>query len=85
MKSLTRVIVVSAVVFIAAPAAMRAHFKLVEPASWLIEDDRRDPQKAVTHVGTAPSGGGGGLTVTRRDRLGGLLHDLHPTRKKSEV
>src|SRR5437773_8784256 len=23
-----------------------AHFKLLEPASWLIEDDRGDPQKA---------------------------------------
>jgi hypothetical protein len=28
------------------PAVMQAHFKLVEPASWLIEDDRGDPQKA---------------------------------------
>jgi hypothetical protein len=29
-----------------APAVIQAHFKLVEPASWLIEDDRGDPQKA---------------------------------------
>ena len=43
MKSLTRVIVVSAVVFIAAPAAMRAHFKLVEPASWLILEPADPP------------------------------------------
>ena len=28
------------------PAVIHAHFKLVEPASWLIEDDRGDPQKA---------------------------------------
>jgi len=31
---------------IAAPAVTLAHFKLVEPASWLIEGDRGDPQKA---------------------------------------
>ena len=28
------------------PAAAHAHFKLVEPASWLVENDRGDPQKA---------------------------------------
>jgi hypothetical protein len=28
------------------PAATQAHFKLVEPASWLVEDERGDPQKA---------------------------------------
>src|SRR3954465_3094501 len=28
------------------PAVTHAHFKLLEPASWLIEDDRGDPQKA---------------------------------------
>src|SRR5262245_33551784 len=30
----------------AAQTAISAHFKLVEPASWLIENDRGDPQKA---------------------------------------
>jgi hypothetical protein len=35
---------------LAAPT-VDAHFKLLEPASWLIEDDRGDPQK------TAPCGG----------------------------
>src|ERR1051325_4228262 len=30
----------------AAQIAASAHFKLVEPASWLIESDRGDPQKA---------------------------------------
>ena len=29
-----------------APAVGSAHFKLLEPASWLIEDNRGDPQKA---------------------------------------
>ena len=28
------------------PAAVQAHFKLLEPASWLVESDRGDPQKA---------------------------------------
>jgi len=27
-------------------AALSAHFKLIEPASWLVENDRGDPQKA---------------------------------------
>jgi hypothetical protein len=35
---------------LAAPGA-HAHFKLLEPASWLVEDDRGDPQK------TGPCGG----------------------------
>lgn len=31
---------------ITVPAAVQAHFKLLEPASWIVEDDRGDPQKA---------------------------------------
>lgn len=31
---------------VALPAVTYAHFKLLEPASWLIENDRGDPQKA---------------------------------------
>ena len=34
------------------PAVIRAHFKLLEPASWLIEDNRGDPQKAGPCGGT---------------------------------
>jgi hypothetical protein len=30
----------------ATPAIVGAHFKLVEPASWLVENERGDPQKA---------------------------------------
>jgi hypothetical protein len=33
------------------PAAVQAHFKLIEPASWIVEDQRGDPQKQ------APCGG----------------------------
>lgn len=29
-----------------APAVLHAHFKLIEPASWLVEDERGDPQKS---------------------------------------
>jgi hypothetical protein len=30
----------------AAPAVVQAHFKLLEPASWIVESERGDPQKA---------------------------------------
>ena len=42
---------VSLAVAFAVPAGLGAHFKLLEPASWLVESDRGDPQKA------APCGG----------------------------
>jgi hypothetical protein len=38
-------------VLLTAPAIGLAHFKLLEPASWLVSNDRGDPQKA------APCGG----------------------------
>ena len=31
---------------VAVPAAVQAHFKLLEPASWIVEDQRGDPQKS---------------------------------------
>jgi len=46
-----RIAVVAATVLCATPVAVIGHFKLVEPASWLIENDRGDPQK------TGPCGG----------------------------
>jgi hypothetical protein len=36
-----------------APVLAHAHFKLIEPASWIVEDDRGDPQKM------SPCGGAG--------------------------
>ena len=36
---------VSAVLVAIVPVITHAHFKLVEPASWIVEDDRGDPQK----------------------------------------
>jgi hypothetical protein len=47
MKSSPRfVAALVAAITAAAPAVGYAHFKLMEPASWLVESDRGDPQKA---------------------------------------
>jgi len=46
-----RIAIVAATVLCATPVAVIGHFKLIEPASWLIENDRGDPQK------TGPCGG----------------------------
>ena len=51
MTASTRALVVSAAVFSATPVSVIGHFKLIEPASWLIESERGDPQK------TGPCGG----------------------------
>jgi hypothetical protein len=52
MTHLTRFSLVAAGLMIAVPAVIHAHFKLLEPASWLIEDNRGDPQKAGPCGGT---------------------------------
>src|SRR6476660_7183031 len=36
----------------AAPAVVQAHFRLLEPASWIVENERGDPQKAGPCGGT---------------------------------
>jgi hypothetical protein len=41
-----RTILVFLTLLAVVPTTAHAHFKLLEPASWLIEDDRGDPQKA---------------------------------------
>lgn len=46
MTSSMRMLFVLSVSLIAVPATGVAHFKLLEPASWLVETDRGDPQKA---------------------------------------
>jgi hypothetical protein len=46
MNTSTRLALVSAVLVTAVPSVTLAHFKLLEPASWLVEDDRGDPQKS---------------------------------------
>jgi hypothetical protein len=52
MKHLSRLLVAFAVLVAVLPAVVSAHFKLLEPASWLIEDQRGDPQKAGPCGGT---------------------------------
>ena len=52
MNTTVRLRLVSAVLIAVAPAATQAHFKLLEPASWLVEDERGDPQKAGPCGGT---------------------------------
>jgi hypothetical protein len=51
MTHSTRFLFVLGVLATAVPAVTHAHFKLLEPASWLVESDRGDPQK------TGPCGG----------------------------
>jgi hypothetical protein len=51
MKLSARLLFVVAALAVAAQRNTSAHFKLLEPASWLVEDNRGDPQK------TGPCGG----------------------------
>ena len=46
MTQSPRLLMALAALVFAAPGAAYGHFKLLEPASWLIEDNRGDPQKA---------------------------------------
>jgi hypothetical protein len=52
MNVSTRLALLSAALVAVGPAVIQAHFKLLEPSSWLIEDDRGDPQKAGPCGGT---------------------------------
>src|SRR5436309_4251628 len=53
MKKSARSLLVFAGLAMAAQSTVTyAHFKLLEPASWIIEDDRGDPQKAGPCGGT---------------------------------
>jgi len=51
MKYGVRLVLVIAMLALLAPSTS-AHFKLLEPSSWLIEDNRGDPQKAGPCGGT---------------------------------
>ena len=46
MQHFARFLLALAVVALVAPTAPEAHFKLVEPAPWIVETERGDPQKA---------------------------------------
>ena len=65
MKPSTRAMFgVIAAAIAAMPASTAAHFKLLEPASWLIEDDRGDPQWAGPCGGTNTNWGKPSYAVT---------------------
>ena len=52
MKHPNRFLLALTVFVVVAPAASSAHFRLLEPVSWLVENDRGDPQKAGPCGGT---------------------------------
>jgi len=52
MTHAARFVLVFAGLAMAVQTATSAHFKLLEPASWLVENDRGDPQKAGPCGGT---------------------------------
>ena len=64
MNAALRVAAAAAAGLVFVPAVMHAHFKLVEPASWLIEDERGDPQKAGPCGGTNADYGKPSYAVT---------------------
>jgi hypothetical protein len=83
MMSSVRPWLVCAAAFLAVPATGLAHFKLLEPASWLVETDRGDPQKAGPCGGDAkdkgtPSGVIGKAVGGSKLRLKVLETIYHP-------
>ena len=73
MRHVIRLIAVAAVLVLGARQVVEAHFKLLQPASWLIEDDRGDPQKAGPCGGTNADYGKPSYAVTRATG-GSTLH-----------
>jgi hypothetical protein len=65
MKSSTRTLLVFAALVGIVPTMAHAHFKLMEPASWLIENERGDPQKAGPCGGTNNDYGKPSYIVTK--------------------
>jgi hypothetical protein len=65
MKSFVRFAAALGAAVIAVPAVGYAHFKLVEPASWLIENDRGDPQKGGPCGGSNTDWGKPSYAVTK--------------------
>jgi hypothetical protein len=46
MTRIVSALVLAALLAIFVPAVVDAHFKLLEPASWIVENERGDPQKS---------------------------------------
>src|SRR5438105_12143947 len=65
MKAAVRFAPALVVLVALVPAVTQAHFKLLEPASWLIEDERGDPQKAGPCGGTNTDYGKPSYAVTQ--------------------
>jgi hypothetical protein len=64
--SSTRFVMACAAAMAAAvPVITNAHFKLVEPASWIVEDDRGDPQKGFPCGGSNTDYGKPSYAVTQ--------------------
>jgi hypothetical protein len=72
MKLFIRAAVVAAS-FAVLPVVIHAHFKLLEPASWLIENDLGDPQKAGPCGGSNADWGKPTFAVTQATG-GGKVH-----------
>ena len=79
MKNTARFLLMFGGLALAVQTATSAHFKLVEPVSWLIEDDRGDPQKAGPCGGTNTDWGTPSYVIT--DVVGGQM--LHLTIKET--
>jgi hypothetical protein len=65
MKQPARVLFVVAGLAVGAQSGASAHFRLLEPASWLIENNRGDPQKAGPCGGTNTDWGKPTYLVTK--------------------
>ena len=64
MKNSVRTALVFAVLAAIVPTVAHAHFRLLEPTSWIIENERGDPQKAGPCGGTSADAGTPTMTVT---------------------
>ncbi len=64
MRNLIRVLLIVVSLMVVAQSAF-AHFKLLEPSSWLMEDDRGDPQKAGPCGGSNTDWGKPSYAVTK--------------------
>ena len=67
MKATARFLCTLAALSACVPSAVYAHFRLLEPASWLVEDQRGDPQKA------GPCGGDGKGPGTPSNTIGKVV------------
>ncbi len=65
MRMFSRYVLGAAAALTAASVPVQAHFKLLEPASWIVEDDRGDPQKGFPCGGSNTDYGKPSYAVTQ--------------------